>query len=174
MGVTPLKRHHSPVTYFRITFLGASSEKNVWMFWVLEWRSLTLNTNSLYLSFSSSVPAFCRSGISMSQESGFFSTLDFLLQKMMCPAVCSDCRASYVDSPWHNLVSAWTGLSARSQKLSRSFIEYPSHYGSELQEVSQHTARDTMPLFKHYRSDSHLPQCLFPGVVRWGSRYPGG
>lgn len=94
-------------------------------------------------------PAFCRSV--------FFN---FLLQRTMSPAVCSGCRASYVDSPWSNWCQPGTGLSTSSQNPSHSFIQCPND-GPELQEVSQHTAVDTAPLLKHYTSDSHLLQSPF-------------
>lgn len=153
MGVIPLKGHHSPVNYFRITFLSASSEKNVWvLFCVHEWGRFIWNTNLLHVSLPSLLQIW-----DPYVPRVFFSMLDFLLQKMMCPAVCSGCRASYVDSP-DTRCQPGTGLPASSRNLSNPFIQNPSHDGSECQEVPQHTAVDTVPLFKHYRSDSHLLQ----------------
>lgn len=136
-------------------------------YFVHEWGSFSCNTNLLTLSFT----FFC--------AACFLQTWDpFILRSLhatnygfssahkdvpSCLPCCrSGCRALYIDRPWHNQVSAWWWTFCRWPGVFP--VQHPSHDGSELQEASQQAAVAAVPLFKHYSSDSHLPQ-TFPTVV---------
>lgn len=55
---------------------------------------------------------------SLCPECLFFSTLDFLLQKMMCPAVCSGCRAFVC---WLSMVQPGVSLELGFLQVARIF-----------------------------------------------------
>lgn len=165
MGVIALKWPNSPVNKLEPEFLSSLSEKVFRFFFVHEWGSFSCNTNLLTCSHVS-ITFFCTCFLQIwdpfilrslhPTNSGFSSMPSCSL------CYCSGCGTLYVDSPWHNQMSAWWWTFCRWPGVFP--IQHPSHDGSELQEVSRQAAVDAVPLFKHYRSDSHLPQ-TFPTVV---------
>lgn len=170
----PLKWHNYPVNYFRITFLSASSEKNVQiLFHGHKQRGFIWNTNLLSLNFPSFCDCLLQIWVPYVLRVYFVQHWPFHFRKW-CTQLFAQVTGLHMltvhGAIWHH---SGTRLSASSQNPSHS-LTYPFHNGAEPQEASQSTAVDVKPLFIHYRSDSCLPQSSFPVVVRWGSRHPGG